>query len=218
MSGLGSETEVVEFMFGVSNQMVDGRSFLVAALQGAFDGVWVDVEQAVSVTGSFAGYSGGSVPIFRGKATVTPNSKTLIQFRIKSALETEDVPFSHRVIATQCPYSLGGTGCGVALASFQHTRAAVAGSTPNVVRLDASSTHAVVGSVLKLTSGVYAGQARVVTAVAGVAVTLDSPFPGAPAVGVTCVITRACDKTRDMCITVFSNIINFGGFPFAPVE
>lgn len=219
LQGMGAEVEALEFSMGIAGQVVNGQGFLGAALAGVFDGIRVTVKRALSTTGAFSPLLGSDLlPIFDGTCSeIIPTSRAQITFRIKSVLSGGDIPVSNRVTTAQCPYVLGGLGCGVNLSTFTHARAVAAGSTASAIVLSTASTFATAGSVLTLTSGTYSGQSRVVASV-GTEVQLDAPFTGVPAVGDTLTITRVCDKTQAACKDVFSNLINFGGFPYAPID
>lgn len=220
LQGLGVEVETLEFQFGIANQVVGGQGFLTAAIAGEFDNIRVEITRAVSATGTFAGYLAADLlTIFDGRCIdVVPTSKTQITFRIKSALALATTPVSNRTVIAQCPYSLGGPGCGVNLATFTDARTVAAGSTRSLVKLSSASSFAATGSVLTVTSGALAGQSRVVRSVSVADVTLDFPLAADPEVGATVTIARACGKTHADCQTIFSNLVNFGGFPYAPVD
>jgi hypothetical protein len=69
--------------------------------------------------------------------------------------------------------------------------------------------------VMKFTSGVLTGLARQVQASTVGAITLSSGFPQAPAIGDAFTIRRGCARTVAACNT-FSNLGNYGGFPYIP--
>ncbi len=137
---------------------------------------------------------------------------------VESPLALADVPPSKRVVQAQCPFSLGDANCGVALASFRDTRTVAAGTTAAVVKLSSASARAATGSLLTITSGALANQARTIRSVAGVDCTLDVPFTAAPGTGESLRVENADDKRRTTCQTVFSNALRFGGFMNAPEE
>jgi uncharacterized phage protein (TIGR02218 family) len=43
------------------------------------------------------------------------------------------------------------------------------------------------------------------------------PLPALPTAGDTFTIYPGCDKTQATCASKFSNLANFGGFPYVPV-
>jgi uncharacterized phage protein (TIGR02218 family) len=59
------------------------------------------------------------------------------------------------------------------------------------------------------------GDYRTITAHAGNVVTIYSLSPGLE-VGHTAMVVAGCDHTQDTCRTKFSNLVNFGGFPWLP--
>jgi uncharacterized phage protein (TIGR02218 family) len=217
--GVG-EAGDVEIAIGVTGQTVSGLGWMQAARAGLFNGVKVVVLRGYSQTGSFSSYPVADlVPMFTGAvATATPQADGSIVVTARDPLATANVPVSRRRVQAQCPYTLGDADCGVVVANFRHTRTVAAGSTASVIKLSATSTFALAGSLLVIASGDLTGQARVIRAVSGVDVTLDVPLAAVPATGVSVTVTRVCDKRVTTCTSVFANQARNGGFPYAPLE
>jgi uncharacterized phage protein (TIGR02218 family) len=57
---------------------------------------------------------------------------------------------------------------------------------------------------------------RLVVAQSGTVLTLQQPFRSDLVAGATVDIEQGCDHTTGDCIDKFSNIDNFGGFPYTP--
>lgn len=216
--GLGSESETFEIDFGVTTQTVAGLSFTAAALVGLFNGVRVKVQRARTLT-TFTGYAAADLEsVFDGVVTrAIPRTDTVVSLSLQGAISLGKVPVSKRRVSADCPFSFGDATCGVTVASFRHTKSVASGSTASVVKLNSTSTFAVTGSVLAITSGLWSGQTRVVRSVSGVDLTLDVALPGVE-VGASCTVTRACDKKIATCSGVFSNALRCGCAPNAPAD
>lgn len=71
--------------------------------------------------------------------------------------------------------------------------------------------------VITFLTGINAGVSRVVEQYfSNGSVQVHPAFPVAPSSGDTFTITAGCDKQASTCITKFSNLIHFGGFPYIP--
>lgn len=127
-----------------------------------------------------------------------------------------------RVFGAACDATLGDTRCGVSLAPF--TRA---GTVRTVTSRRVFGDHGIPtsfgdgyfnGGLLTWTGGNNAGlEMEVKTFLnAGGAFALQLPMPYAVQVGDTFSVVAGCDKTLATCKDVFSNVVNFRGFPFIP--
>lgn len=70
--------------------------------------------------------------------------------------------------------------------------------------------------LMTITSGLNIGRTREVKAYVPGQWTIQDAFPYAVAGTETYTLVAGCDKTTTTCIDKFSNLFNFGGFPFVP--
>lgn len=217
--GLGTEVETYDVEVGTAGRTVSGMGYGAASLAGAFNGVRVLIQRARTRT-NFSGYLAADLEsIFDGTCTkAVPRRDSVVVMTVQSKLALGNSAASKRRVSGDCPFSLGDSNCGVTLATFQDaTKNVASGSTAAVVNLNSSSTKAVTGSVLTVTSGAWSGRSRVIRSVSGVACTLDVPLPGIE-VGASLTITRACDRKIATCVSVFSNAARCGACPNAPSD
>jgi uncharacterized phage protein (TIGR02218 family) len=69
---------------------------------------------------------------------------------------------------------------------------------------------------LVFTSGVNNGHIVAVRQYASTTIYFVVPLPAPPLAGDTFTVYPGCDKTQATCTSKFSNLINFGGFPYVP--
>lgn len=121
-----------------------------------------------------------------------------------------------RIVIPTCNADVGDSRCGVNLAGFTVT-GTLTGVTSTSVISDSSrgeaDDHFNYG-VITMTSGNNNGLAFEVKDFGSGEFTLQSPAPNNFAVGDTYSVHRGCDRRRETCRDVFSNIENFRGFPF----
>jgi uncharacterized phage protein (TIGR02218 family) len=193
---------------------IGGLSMVQSAVRRLWDDVTVTLESAYMITPGDA--SAGLVPEFVGYVERAEPTATGIAVLVKSLTAKLAAPVPTRTKLPQCPYTLGDESCGVNLAAFTDARTAAVGSTAALVKLNASSTRALAGSLIRITSGPMAGQSRMLRSASGVDCVPAVPFYSAPGAGVSVVVVRGCNKTRPECHGVFANKLKFGGFPDAP--
>jgi uncharacterized phage protein (TIGR02218 family) len=117
-----------------------------------------------------------------------------------------------RTVTPSCDADLGDARCGVNLASFTVTGTVTAAASRREVTV--STPPASVGGEITFTSGGNAGRSVEVKAISGSDLTLFLPVPYDIAVGDAYSVTSGCDKSTGTCSGVYSNLINFRGFPF----
>ena len=111
-----------------------------------------------------------------------------------------------------CRHALYGTACGVDPEDFDYagTVSVVSGRTVTVPGLDGEADGYYTGGYAHLGDG-YA----LVTSHAGNVITLLNIIPGLAA-GATAYVYAGCDRKHETCAAKFSNLDNFGGFPWMP--
>jgi uncharacterized phage protein (TIGR02218 family) len=152
--------------------------------------------------------------------------------RGKAAFEAEVVSLSERLnqpygraFIRGCDRRLGDAKCGIDLSLPIYRGTAVVQTVIDPQRFVVSGLEAFArgwldGGRLEWTSGANAGVAgHVKTHLAPltgttVEVWLTPPLPVAAGDGFT--VTAGCDKTRELCVGKFSNLLNFRGYPHMP--
>lgn len=121
----------------------------------------------------------------------------------------------------QCPKTFGGSeyaGCGVSLAAHTVT-GTLTGVSGASVFTDSARPEAADyfgAGTIRFTSGPNSGlKAMEIKSFASGVITTFEPFYYLPAVGNSYSMTRGCRKRLSDC-QAYSNVINFGGFPFIP--
>ncbi len=127
-----------------------------------------------------------------------------------------------------CPKVFGGTeyaGCGVSLAANTVTGTLTSVTSASVftdtARLEPDDTFG--AGTIQFTSGLNAGLKPIeIKSYVSKVVTTFEPFYYLPAVGDSYTMVRGCRKRLSDCqarwngTTTFSNVLNFGGFPWIP--
>jgi uncharacterized phage protein (TIGR02218 family) len=130
-----------------------------------------------------------------------------------------------RVYSRFCDADLGDTRCGVSLAAPGRRATGIVTALLPDGRIGLSGLGAFTPARLawghaKALTGAAGGQTRMIRAAApegaDLAVRLERAFSAAPAAGDQIQITIGCDKSFATCASVFSNALNFQGFPHMP--
>lgn len=131
---------------------------------------------------------------------------------------SNDVAFSRSIgrakYLSLCNHVLYGEGCGVVASAFDYDGnvSVVSGKTITVDGLFAAKgADWAVGGYVSFSDTDF----RLVLAQSGDVLTLLFPFANTP-LSSTVKVFAGCDRTATTCDTKFSNVINFGGFPYVP--
>lgn len=123
-----------------------------------------------------------------------------------------------RIYSPGCDADLGDARCGVNLANFTVT-GNVTTATSARQFTDTSRTENAAyfdGGLVTWTSGLNNTYRMEVKTFANGVVLLQQPMPNAITVGDTYSMSAGCDKLRSTCVSKFSNVVNFRGFPDLP--
>ena len=147
-------------------------------------------------------------------------SRTSAKFSCKSKVEELNIQLPRRILQPTCTHTLFDAGCTLNKAAFAVNGSVQAGSTVNklISNLTQTDTYFDNGQLV-FTSGANNGHVVAVRQYvnSGGTVYFFVPLPAAPSIGDTFTIYPGCDKTPATCSSKFSNIGNFGGFPYVPV-
>lgn len=203
------------------------------AVQGLYDGGTLLLSRLYMPTeGDVTTY--GSVDLFYGDIGQVQVTGTEITLRVKGRNNKLDVMAPRNVYKQSCRHTFCDAGCTLSAGSF--TASYTVGASPAPTRTflpwaaaPGSPLVYTLGKVTMLT-GLDAGQIRSVITADSTGLTLAYPLLSTPVAGDTFSALQGCDKTvgRDLGTGVaiaptaggncnsYSNILNFGGFPFVP--
>ena len=221
--GVEVDTLVFDTLPG-PNATINGQSFLQAILQGVFDGAELTVSNAYWPQQNWATpiVPTGTVIVFVGRVAEIDAGRTVATFNVNSHLELLNQNMPRNLYQSGCLNTLYDSACTLNSASFAVSGTALTGSTTSVINATIANATAYFDlGKITFTSGVNNGISRSVkTYIHGSpgTISLISPFPVTPANGDTFSIYPGCDKTQSTCTNKFSNLVNFRGMPFIPVN
>ncbi len=147
-------------------------------------------------------------------------SRTMAKFTCKSKVEDLNIQLPRNILQPTCMHTLFDAGCALNKSAFAVNGTVQAGSTVNklITNLTQADSYFDNGQLV-FTSGANNGHVAAVRTYtnSGGTVYFFMPLPTAPAIGDTFTIYPGCDKTQATCTAKFSNVTNFGGFPYVPV-
>jgi uncharacterized phage protein (TIGR02218 family) len=183
---------------------------------GVFDGATVQLDRIFMPT--LGDVSLGTILMFIGRMSTAKVSAAGIDMTVKgdNVLMNQYMPKND--YQTNCLHTFCDVGCTLNPASF--TISCTVGSSPTTIFLPwgsvpANPTFYTLGKVT-MTSGATSGQVRTVKSADSSGVTLVFPLDGTPIAGDTFNILQGCDKTQPTCLSKFSNLQHFRGFPYIP--
>jgi len=147
-------------------------------------------------------------------------SRTAAKFTCKSKVEDLNIQLPRNILQPTCIHTLFDSGCTLNKASFAVNGTVQAGSTVNklITNLTQADGYFDNGQLI-FNSGADSGHVVAVKAYLNSSGTVFFvvPLPALPSAGDTFTIHPGCDKTQSTCTSKFSNLANFGGFPYVPV-
>jgi len=149
---------------------------------------------------------------------------TTFKFEVVTPAERLQQASVLQTVTPSCRYKLGDGRCGVNLAAFTASGAVTAVSLPNLwlmskrrTFIDSSRAEAddywQLGTLTWLT-GNNAGQTIDIRSFSAGQFVLEQATQYDIQIGDTYEAVKGCDKSLTVCDTVFSNSLNFGGFPY----
>lgn len=146
-------------------------------------------------------------------------SRNMARFTCKSKVEDLNIQLPRNILQPTCMHTLFDAGCTLNKSAFAVNGTVQAGSTVNklITNLTQADSYFDNGQLI-FTSGANNGHVAAVRTYtnSGGTVYFFVPLPTAPAIGDTFTMYPGCDKTQATCTAKFSNLANFGGFPFVP--
>jgi hypothetical protein len=179
----GVETDTMVFDVVPGSAQVMGLPFIEAAYNGIFDSATFRIDRVYMKT--YGDTSAGGVNVFHGRVAEVDSGRSIVTFMVNSWLELLNLNFPRNLWQPGCINNLGDAICGVKLAQTVPATAS-SGSSASVIK--SSAVPALIGTIatflITFTSGALSGQTQAVgSAVAGVSLTVLTPFTGAPAIG-----------------------------------
>jgi uncharacterized phage protein (TIGR02218 family) len=195
--------------------LINGNPALNAVREGAFDGATVQRDRVFMT--ALGGTVVGGVTLFHGRvSTVDMVGRTSATLTIASDLIVLDYDMPRNLYSPTCLHTLYDSGCGVIRGTYAASGTCGSGSTATQINFTGALASHAQGKVV-FTSGDNANVAATVkSAVAGTSLTLMYPMPDVPGTGDGFTVYAGCDHTRATCVSRFSNLVNFRGFPFVP--
>ena len=147
-------------------------------------------------------------------------SRTVAKFTCKSKVEDLNIQLPRKILQPTCIHTLFDSGCSLNKSSFAVNGTVQTGSTVNklITNLTQADSYFDNGQLV-FNSGANSGRVVAVKQYlnAGGTVYFVVPLPAPPGAGDTFTVYPGCDKTQATCTSKFSNLANFGGFPYVPV-
>lgn len=216
MIGVQVDTLDVDFLVN-SGVLINSTPIAQFATQGGFDGARLALWRTFMPLSSWGDTSAGVLIMFVGRVADVECSRNGVKLSVNSDLELLNVMLPRNMYQAGCRHKLFDAGCSLAKASYAVTSAAAGGSTRSVIGSALAQTAGYFDlGTITFTSGVNNGLSRTVKSFASGSFTLSYPFPAAPAAADTFTAYPGCDKQQATCTSKFSNLANFGGFPYIP--
>ncbi len=165
---------------------------------------------------------GEFIVYWRGRVVGSKASGKSIDIECESVFTSLRRPGLRARYQKSCRHVLYYSGCDLLLANFlsSGTVSAVSGSTITVPAIAGADANWWTGGV-----AVYGAHMRTITGHSGGLLNLSRPIESltndfqTSGAGVLVVnVHPGCNRTKDTCESKFSNILNFGGFPWIPTK
>jgi uncharacterized phage protein (TIGR02218 family) len=214
---IGMDTTTLDLTIEASSSdLISGVPILQRVVLGQFDGATVRIDrlfmdssgQQIGTVIRFSGFMGALDELGRAHA----------KFQVESLVNRLQMDLPHMLIQPGCVHTLFDAGCTLNAASFAESNTVQSGSTVNtIISVSAKADSYYDNGRIVFTSGANNGLTKAVRLYASQVFTFNSPLPFSPTASDTFTAYPGCDKTQATCTTKFSNLVNFGGFPYVPV-
>jgi uncharacterized phage protein (TIGR02218 family) len=152
---------------------------------------------------------------WRGRVASSKASGDTVEIDCEDIFTSMRRPGNRARYQKGCRHALYSTACGVDPLDhdIEGTITAASGFTVTVTGLGSIADDHLVGGIIQLASGVR----RSITGQSGTVLTLYRPFNDLViGAGVSATVFPGCKHNPSDCLTKFSNIENYGGFPYIP--
>ncbi len=215
---LGLETSSMTVsIYADDTVLLGGIPMLQAFRIGALDGATLQVDMLIAP--DWTNVTAGAITMFIGTVTDVELSRIEAKVTVSGLTDKFDMVLPKNPYAPGCANTLFDTNCKAVKASFTIAKSVSAISTNYVVQTSSTSMSPYSrwsqGSII-FTSGVNNGKSRSIKSASGSGIVLSNPLTLPPGIGDTFNLVMGCDHTRTTCTGVFSNLVNFRGFPYVP--
>jgi len=198
--------------------LINGVPVLQKVVRGDFDKAALTVRRLFMDSG--LNQQGTVIRFVGNMGDLDQVSRTVAKFTCKSKVEDLNQQLPRNILQPTCIHTLFDSGCTLNKATFAVNGTVQAGSTVNKLVTNLSQADGYFDNgQLVFTSGANNGHTVAVKKYlnSGGTVYFVVPLPALPNTGDTFTIYPGCDKTQSTCNTKFSNLANYGGFPYVPV-
>lgn len=219
---IGVEVDTMQFDVMPNGGTLNSQKWLDAIKQGVFDSADVTFYHAywpkqawtptILPTGVLVMFAGRVAPLSAGRSATN--------FTVNSYLDLLNQALPRNIYQAGCMNTLYDSACTLNSATFLVAGTALTGSTASLINATiANATGYFDLGKITFTSGANSGLSRAIkTYINGSpgTISVQPPFPNAPANGDTFNIFPGCDHAQSTCSGKFSNLANFRGFPNIP--
>lgn len=214
---LGMDVSTIEITIEASlSDVVNGTPILQAIGLGLWDGAAFRIDRLFMDSN---GNQIGTVIRFSGVVgPVDELTRSYVKFTVNAGTQFLTMQLPPIIMQPNCVHTLFDTGCGLVKASFAEANTVQGGSTVNkLISLSAKADGYYDNGQIVFTSGPNTGLTKAVKQYFAKNFFFNSPLPFPPNAGDAFTAYPGDDKTQTTCANKFSNLANFGGFPYVPV-
>ena len=198
-----------------ASDTLNGTTLLAAAQAGAFDGASLTLERVFLTAPNTAI---GVVHLFAGRFADLTLTRTEIQARINSGVESLAVQLPRNLYQPGCVHALYDAGCALTRATWAASSTVASGSTATQINCGLSQAAQWFDrGYVQFSGGVLDGVRRTIKRYTPGVISLFQALPSVPAIGAGFAAYPGCDKTLATCTGKFNNATRFRGCPFIPV-
>ena len=215
---IGAEVDTMSITMSAQTQhLLNGIAWFNAIRSGALDYARVKVERLFMPT--WGDTSLGTVMLFSGMVGEIQIGRTSAQLTVNSDLNLLNVQMPKNLFQASCLNSLFDSSCTVVKSAHSVSGTVNSGSGVNSIlcSLSFASDFYDMGTIT-FTTGVNAGITRSIRSSTSGDLELRFPLLVPCAIGDAFHVYPGCDKLYTTCDAKFSNVDNFRGFPFVPVQ
>lgn len=204
----------------------EGIPFLQAIGEGILDGARFEQDRAFFDPSTWPAAPGlpnkavGQINLFSGYvANVESVGRTSAMVKVKADISRLNIDMPRNVYQAGCLNTLFDPICKLNISLFRVNATVTGASTQrSILWTNTRPAGYFAQGVLRFTSGPNMGQSRPVRSSGPTGIDVIFPFPHAPDIGDSFVITPGCDHTYNgsQGCPKFLNTRNFRGFPFVP--
>lgn len=220
--GIDVDTLNITINTDVQDTLPGGSTFMHGIAAGSFDNAEIRLDRVFSPTPfrlNMPAISSDYI-LFWWLGIFNIDEAGGIAVKVKAASMTQllNTKFPRNVYYPPCIYTLGDSECGVDLSKYKISGTVRSGSTRSQIAVDLSIADGYLnqGSIT-FTSGNNVNVTRTIRSSSGSQIAVILPFQNAPQAGDTFIAIPACNKSMNICNSIFHNLAHYRGYPFIPV-